>query len=66
MGDLEKQVKDLQAKLSTQETNSKKALDEARDAAARREQEFAERLSTMARAAKGKLTEFANVRLLTS
>ena len=50
---LEKQVQDLQTKLSTQQSESKKALADAQDATTRRDRELAARLSNMARAAKG-------------
>ena len=56
---LEKQVKDLQTKLSTEHSESKKALADAQDATTRRDRELAARLSGLARAAKGECSDFA-------
>ena len=56
---LEKQVQDLQTRLSTQQSESKKALADAQDATTRRDRELAARLSGLARAAKGECSDFA-------
>lgn len=51
---LRKQVKDLQEKLSSQQSESRQALEDAQHAATRREQDLASRLSSLTRSVKGK------------
>jgi uncharacterized protein YgbK (DUF1537 family) len=58
---LEKQVKDLQDKLSSQQSESKKALDDAQEAVSRRDRDLVARLSALVHGAKGVL--FALLRL---
>ncbi len=60
VGDLEKQVKYLQTQLSTQQSESKKALADAQDATTCRDKELASRLLGLARSAKGECTIFAS------
>ena len=50
---LRKQVQDLQEKLSSQQSESKKTLEDAQHAATRRERDLASRLLSLTRAAKG-------------
>ena len=50
---LKKLVQDLQTKLSSQQSESKKALADAQDVTTRRDKELAARLLGLARSAKG-------------